>query len=227
MMTTYFYFSVRVLAAVYILYRLWLVLFRKGFYGIWDKIPVKQKKERLTELRPEPVPAPEPYTVVGRTKVEYIKEPVSREIEPVASIPLEPADGDDEEFDEEPDIEHTIVEPEETERPSEEDLEDSDAYIPPPDLDYATGHTYDQLEEALLFMAAPTQDDAVMLRTAATLSGIRHTDMYEFVENELSNTQALDDLFSECLDKNGEVLPKRRSKMSQSELDSFEIDKYV
>lgn len=222
-MEHYMYLTVKAVAAGYILYRVWIILFHGRLFGLWDRIPVRRRVVKTVKE----TPIPENKTVsrlVGKTQGSYLLDtpPV---VDPVPVLPPEPEPdvvGGDEDADDF-EVGQTTV----AERPPDNELYDYDDKLPPASMDYSTGLTYEQLSEAVAFMSAPTEDDEAMMRTAETMLSIRNTDVFEIIEREISSSDAIGRLFNECLDGNGERLPKRKSKMMGGEVASFDFDKYI
>lgn len=217
----YFYLAVRFAAAGYILYRIWGILFRDRLFGLWDRIPVR--KPVVKKVKEPVIPEKgERARLVGKTQGGYMEAPPPV-ADPVPVLPPEPEPaivGKDEDA-----VDFEVGQP--PERPSDEELYDYDDKLPPISSDYSTGLLYEQLSDAVAFMASPTDDDEAMMRTAETLSTIRNSDVFELIEREVSSTEAIGRLFAECLDANGERLPRRRSKMTGPELSDFDFGKYI
>lgn len=222
-MENYAYTAVRALAATYLFYRLFIILFRERLFGIWDRIPVREKKKKLKK---EPSERPsKKRKVVGPTDTTLLPDPLAVEKKPVMEEPLEPSDYIGEDPGLEPEV--PVIKLSISVRVPDEELEDDDEERPLPDPEFSTGLTYEQIVEAVDYVSAPTDNDEVMMRSAKTLSSIRNSEVFDFIEKEVSNTEALEELFAECLDGNGEPLPRRRSKMNEEDLASFDINRFV
>lgn len=220
-MEYYINLTVRAVAAGYILYRVWIILFRERLFGLWDRIHVRRRVVKT--VKETPIPEKDSSSrLVGKTQGNYLPDtpPV---IDPVPVLPPEP----------EPDVVGGGEDAEDFEvgqtaavvRPSDEELYDYDDKLPPASTDYSTGLTFEQLSDAVAFMSAPTDDDEAMMRTAETMLSIRNTDVFEIIEREISSSEAIGRLFNECLDGNGERLPKRKSKMMAQI--NFDIDMFI
>ncbi len=218
-MEPWIYFAVRLAAAVYILYKVWDVLFNKRLYGLWERIPVRRPTPKK-EKKPSVATVKKTSRLVGEAHGGYLAGPAPA-LDPVPVIPVAPEDGT---VDEDPEAEFEIGP--DVERPSDEELYGA-GYEYPPVTDISTGRTYEQLTEAVEFIAAPVEDDEKMMRTAATLSLIRGSELFEFIEREVSSTDAIGRIMAECLDENGEILPRRRSKLAEEQLASFDIEQYL
>lgn len=213
-MIAIFHLAVKCAAAGYLLYKLWIILFRHKLYGLWERIPVKQpctatKDKPAKDRRKARIAA----RVVGKSKTERLAKPVKGAVLPIpdASVIV---DDTEEDFEVGPDVE----------LPSNEELYGAgNAY--PKVADSSTGLTYEQLAETIAYVAAPVEDDERMMRAAEALSLMRGTDLFDIIEREVSNTYAIGRLMDDCLDGNGDRLPKRKSKAAG--LDGFSIEAYV
>jgi hypothetical protein len=219
-MEHYFYPAVRIAAAGYILYKVWLLLFRDRLFGLWDRIPVRGSRPKIDDESKSH--AGETTTgVVGKAHGGYIANPKSG-LDPVPMIPVESVTGNtayeeqDEEFEEGPPMEH----------PSEEELygagnEQSRV------TDYSTGRTFEQIVEALAYMSAPVEDDEMKMRTAETLWAMRGAMLLDVVGREENCIEATDRVIAECLDTNGERLSRRKTSITGEQLASFNADDYI
>jgi hypothetical protein len=213
-MMAIFHLAVKIAATGYLLYKLWIIVFRYKLFGLWERIPLRQPKQKEpTQKIPR---EPKTAKVVGKTKTEYIDNPV---IEAIPLVPVEPETDNvaDEEFEVGPN----------PERPSDEELYGADNVYPPV-TDYSTGLTFEQLAEAIEYVSDPVEEEnEKMMRAAETLSKLRGSDLFELIEREVSNTEAIGRLMDDCLDSNGERLPIRKSKGSAARLSEFSIETYV
>ena len=80
---------------------------------------------------------------------------------------------------------------------------------------------------AAKYVAAPVEDEEMMMRTAETLSVIRGSDLFELIERQVGNTGIVGRLMAECLDENGYRLPQRKPLMPEERIASFDIGKYI
>ncbi len=218
-MEYYFYLAVRLAAAGFILYKVWILLFRDRLFGLWDRIPIRAPRAK-NKPKPSAFARKGGIRLVGEAHGGYLAGPAPA-LDPVPIILAALEDyavGED--IDEEFEVGPAM------ERPSDEELYGA-GNEQPRVMDYSTGRTYEQLTEAVEFMAAPVEDDEVMMRTAETLSLMRGSDLLEFIEREVSSTYAIGLLMADCLDENGERLPKRKSKTAADQLASFDIEKYI
>lgn len=211
MMTTEnFYLAVRLIAASYLLYRLWRWLFCGCAAKFWGKIlPPKPQTEESV---------PEPINVIGSSKTVYLEEPsqsrngtaIGREPEPGGYIGQEDEISPD---DVETDYRPVAILP-------DEDLYDDDDGLPP-DPDLSTGMSFERISEAVGVLTEPDCDEEKKLRAARTFDDLHDTQILEFITREVSNLPAIDKLIKEHLDANGEP---RRPGMN---LENFRIADYV
>jgi hypothetical protein len=212
-MEPYLYLAVRLAAAAYLIYKVWEVLFKKRLFGVWDRIPVRKPRAK-SEASPSAPARRGAARLVGRAHGSYLVAPAPV-LEPV---PVEPV------ADDEPDEQFEVGTG--MERPSDEELYGA-GNEQPRVTDFSTGRTYEQLAEAVDYIAAPVEDDEVMMRTAETLGLIRGSDLFEFIELQVGDTDLIGRLMDDCLDESGARLPRRKSKIAQEALTSFDVGKYV
>jgi hypothetical protein len=217
-MERYVYLAVRVIAATYLMYKVWKVLFKKRLFGMWDRIPVHRPRNQ-SEARSSVPAHKDTARLVGRAHGSYLAAPAPA-LEPVPVIPVAPEPDSDAEPDDQFEVGPDMG------RPSDEELYGS-GNEQPQVTDFSTGRTYEQLTEAVDYIAAPVEDDEIMMRTAETLSMIRGSDLFEFIELQVGDTDLIGRIMADCLDGNGKRLPKRRSKMTGTGLISFDIGNYV
>lgn len=226
-MDTYIHFMVRLLVCGYVLYRIWTVIFSQRLFGVWDKIPVRQK---------EPVPEPEITVVeeknlsdvVGKTTVIYLEDPEVLSKVPAHSEKLEPSDF----MGEEPDISDDDIESklspgpviEEEIQEEQQRFEDADIIAPGPDPDFSTGLTYEEMESAVGVLTVATDDEQQIINAAQIIFSIKDTDLYEFFTNQVSNQDNVEKLLSDCLDDEGSPLVVRKSKRK---IDGFDLRQFV
>ncbi len=229
-METDLHFIVKLAVAGYVLYKVWIVLFKRKLFGIWDKIPVHLPKDT-----PESVMAivteKEISDVVGKTTVVYLDDPKLAAKIPAHSEKLEPSGF----IGEEPDISDEEVESglspkaatpgevlEEQER-----FELMDDLAPGLDPDFSTGLTYEQMANAIGVLTVSTDNEQQIIEAAKTIHSIRDTDLFEFFTNQVSNLDNVEKLMSDCLDDDGSPLTVRKSKRKEEDMRSFDLGKYV
>lgn len=229
-MDTYMHFSVRLLVCGYVLYKIWFLLFKEQLFGIWNKIPVRQRKD-TTEPEITIIEENDLSDVVGKTTVIYLEDPEVEAKIPARSEKLEPSDflGEEPDIsgdDVESDLSSNPVTPEELQE-EQERFEDTDIIAPGLDPDFSTGLTYEQMENAVGVLTVPTDDEQQIIHAAQIIYSIKDTDLYEFFTNQVSNQDNVEKLMSDCLDKDGSPLAVRKSKRTKEDLNEFDMSRYV
>lgn len=227
-METTIHFTVRLLVCGYVLYRIWILIFNERLFGIWDKIPVRQRKDT-----PEPeiaiIEEKSLSDVVGKTIVVYLEDPEVAARVPAHSEKLEPSDyiGEEPEVSDD-DVDSDLSEPVTPEEFLEEQerFEDADIIAPGLDPDFSSGLTYEQMESAVGVLTVPTDDEQQIIHAAQIIYSIKDTDLYEFFTNQVSNHDNVEKLMSDCLDEDGSALTVRKSKRTDG-MKSFDLNKYV
>jgi len=229
-MEAYIHFTVRLLVCGYILYKIWILLFRERLFNVWDKIPVRQQKDS-----PEPemtvVEEKSLSDVVGKTTVIYLEDPEIAAKVPTHSEKLEPSDflGEEPDIsgdDVKTDLSSNPVTPEELQE-EQEQFEDTDIIAPGLDPDFSSGLTFEQMESAVGVLTVPTDDEQQIINAAQIIYSIKDTDLYEFFTNQVSNQDNVEKLMSDCLDEDGEPLAVRKSKRKVENIRIFDLGKYV
>ena len=226
-MDTYIHFTVRLLVCGYVLYRIWTVIFSQRLFGVWDKMPIRQKK---------PVPQPVITVVeeknlsdiVGKTTLIYLEDPEVSSKVPAHSEKLEPSDF----MGKEPDISDDDIESnlssgpvtEEEMQEEQQQFEDPDMIAPGLDPDFSTGLTYEEMESAVGVLTVATDDEQQIINAAQIIFSIKDTDLYEFFTNQVSNQDNVEKLLSDCLDEEGSPLSVRKSKRK---IAGFDMSKFV
>ena len=224
-MENYIYLFVRIAATGYLLYQVWNLLFVKKLYGVWDKIPL-----RATAPKPKPQSTTVAPTdsVVGKTHIVYLEDPELAATVPTRSDKLERGDY----IGEETDIPHDEVEAELTPQQAREILSDDELYESSEssvvaDPDFSSALTFNQIGNVVSVLTQGTDDDAKAIEAAQTIHQIRHTDMFLFITTQISNTDMVEKLLSECLDDSGRPLPERKSRPKPPTVASFDMNKFV
>jgi hypothetical protein len=213
-----------------VLYKIWILLFREQLFGIWYKIPVRQRKDA-----PEPeitiVKEKDLSDVVGKTTIIYLEDPEVAAKTPIRSEKLEPSDFLWEEADisddnVKSDISSSLVTSKELQE-EQERFEDTDIIAPGLDPDFSTGLTYEQMESAVGVLTVPTDDEQQIIHAAQIIYSIKDTDLYEFFTNQVSNQDNVEKLMSDCLNEDGSPLAERKSKQTNENLNKFDMNRYV
>ena len=229
-MEAYLYFTVKLAVFGYVLYRIWIILFKERLFGLWDRIPVHAKKD-FTEPVIETVKEKGATDVVGKTTVVYLEDPELAAKVPAHSEKLEPSGF----IGEEPDISGDDVESDlQTKNLTREEMleeqerfETADDLAPGIDPDFSTGLTYEQMANAIGVLTVSTDNEQQIIEAAKTIHSIKDTDLFEFFTNQVSNLDNVEKLMSDCLDDDGTPLPVRKSKRNIDNLKSFKMNRYV
>ncbi len=216
-MATTFHTAVKIAAAVYILYKIWLLLFRDRLFGLWDRIFLRKASRPKAQEASPPV-VNRPVSLVGPARGGYLEPPVV--MAPVPPVPAKYTAVNDEVFDVDFETGSDV------EQPSNPELYGAGNEYPQV-ADYSTGRSFDQLMEAFSYVAAPVEDEEMMMRTAETLSIIRDSDLFEMMERQAGYTDIIGRLMAECLDENGNRLPKRKPLIPEDRPAFFDVDKYI
>lgn len=231
MIETYLHFTVKLGVCVYVLYKVWIILFKERLFGIWDKIPVISKKKDKKDIQEKVISKEADAEVVGKTNIVYLEDPDLAAKVPTRSEKLEPSDF----IGEEPDISDEEVESDLSSHPktAEEVLEEEERFqvlddiAPGLDPDFSTGLTYEELSNAVGVLTIATDNEQQIIDAAKTIHTIKDTDLYEFFTHQVSNQDNVESLMRDCLDDVGNPLPKRRSKVNPEKLKTFDLDNYV
>ncbi len=219
-MEHYFYLAVRLAVAGYILYKVWVLLFRDRLFGLWDRIPVRKPRNER-EAKPSAPARKGAAQVVGRARGTYLANPAPA-LEPIPLVPVGPEtddtdEGQDEDFEIGPDMD----------RPSDEELYGA-GNEQPRVTDYSTGWTFEQLTDAVAYAANPVEDDEDRkVRAAETFMLLRGTDLFDVIQRDVGNEGGVDRVIAECFDANGERLPRRKLPFSAERLAAFDSGNYI
>lgn len=178
-----------------------------------------QKNEPETK-EPVSLPAIED-DVIGKTKIVYLEDPEVARKTPTRSEPLkkEPIDEDEE-------ISPDDVAQEDkglTEKEREELMAPVDAE---PDPDFDTAMTFEDINNVAEVLMSENPDEQKAIRAAATIHHkMQDTVILSFLTDKLSNEEKVHRLISECLDKSGRPLAKRKS--ASKRMKTFDINEFV
>lgn len=245
-MMTKIYLAVKVYATFHLLYELWVFLFRRKMYGLWDKLyrwarviriilrrwdkkleaarlerrkrhEMREKRRKKEKTASHSVADCE---VIGKTKSVYIPDP-KKAREPVRSEPLPESDfiGEDEDISAD-DVDYTFTDDEDL----SSDLTDADmqALMAPvetePDPDFPTGIPISRISDAADVLMSGTDNMEKRMRTAETLFQLRDTDLFRLFAENICPQEELDMIITECLTDNGmrRVLNEDTLQISQT-----------
>lgn len=257
------YFAVKVTFAFVVFYHLWVFLFCRKIYGLWDKLhnwacitrvrlwkcrkkrmAGKTKCERRRKIygkdlptdEPKPIQAETPQKVeestpidddqnevMGKSNIIYYDDINAARTIPTQSLELKqvelPVDKDINPDDVEDNIEPQKGLTEEDKR----ELMEPEGVIPDPDFDKSL--TYEDMNNLVDVLNSDNPDEQKSIRAASTIHyKLANTVILDFLVNKVSNEDKVNQLLQECLDANGNPLPKRRKA---SKIKSFDINKYA
>lgn len=103
------------------------------------------------------------------------------------------------------------------------ELMEPEGVIPDPDFDKSL--TYEDMNNLVDVLNSDNPDEQKSIRAASTIHyKLANTVILDFLVNKVSNEDKVNQLLQECLDANGNPLPKRRKA---SKIKSFDINKYA
>ena len=103
------------------------------------------------------------------------------------------------------------------------ELMEPEGVIPDPDFDKSL--TYEDMNNLVDVLNSDNPDEQKSIRAASTIHHkLANTVILDFLVNKVSNENKVNLLLQECLDTNGNPLPKRRKT---SKVKSFDINKYA
>lgn len=257
------YFAVKVLCALFIFYHLWVFLFCRKIYGLWDKLhnwariarvrlwkyrkkrmADKAKRERRKKIygkdlptdKPKPIQTEthkkveesppvddDPKEVMGKSNIIYYEDINAACTIPTHSLELKqvelPVDKDVNPDDVEDNFEPQNGLTEEYKL----ELMEPEGVIPDPDFDKSL--TYEDMNNLVDVLNSDNPDEQKSIRAASTIHHkLANTVILDFLVNKVSNEEKVNQLLQECLDANGNPLPKRRKA---SKVKSLDINKYA
>lgn len=231
-MMTKIYLAVKVYATFHLLYELWVFLFRRKIYGLWDKLyrwarviriilrrwdkkleaarlERRNRHEMREKRRKKEKPTPHSVAdceVIGKTKSVYIPEPKKARA-PMRSEPLPESDfiGEDEDISAD-DVYDTFTD--DADLSSDlTDIEIQDLMAPvetEPDPDFPTGIPISKISDAADVLMSGSDDMEKRMLTAETLFQLRDTDLFKMFADNICPQEELDMIIAECLTDEGE-----------------------
>jgi len=213
------YWMVKVMAAVYLLYRTVRFLYwtRKQHY--WRFLNPKEKA-----FIPPPKQETTANSLVGKSQTIYLKEAPqekSEMIKPVFSEDLERNAA----YEEEPDITAEDVE----DSLDRQDLSEEDRFTPLETVGdnggISTGMTFEQLADTLDVVQGKKTGTDGLQAAARILYEIRGSNLFDFLAAQAENEQVIERLLRENLDDAGNPLPETGRK--RRKMEAFDMNKYV
>lgn len=231
-MMTKIYLAVKVYATFHLLYELWVFLFRRKIYGLWDKLyrwarviriilrrwdkkleaarlERRNRHEMREKRRKKEKPTPHSVAdceVIGKTKSVYIPEPKKARA-PMRSEPLPESDfiGEDEDISAD-DVYDTFTD--DADLSSDlTDIEIQDLMAPveiESDPDFPTGIPISRISDAADVLMSGSDDMEKRMLTAETLFQLRDTDLFQMFADNICPQEELDMIIAECLTDEGE-----------------------
>lgn len=234
-----FYMIVRAVVAAYVLYRLHIVVCKKQLYGVWEYLPAlreyllqREMQKKSEKEKHQPIVKVESSpSVIGKTTVVYLDDPATAAVAPAFTVQLETTGYIGEEEDISPDeVESKLTPPAEEVLTKDEYYERLDENAPGEDPELSTGLTYQQLSQAVDVLSSPSfenRKDTEVMEVARTLYAIRGTDMFQFFASQVGNMAMVEQLLEECLDGDGQPLPKRKKKPLLNNTIAFDMERFV
>lgn len=221
MIVSWIYFAIKIGCIAYLLYRLWIVIFRYRLFGIWDRV-LPQKTPPIQKAKASSINSDE--DVLGRTTVVYLDDPDLAATVPEHSEELPPSDFLGEEKDITPEEVEDTLSTEHPYVPSEEELYE-DEERQPLDMEFSRGMTFEEITNVVNVLSTTNGNDEQMIEAARTIFDVQHTDLFQFFTTQVSNADAVEKLLTECLDNHGR--PKKHYRSKSSNIDHFSWDKYI
>lgn len=226
-MMTEIYLAVRIYATVHLLYELWIFLFCRKMYGLWDRLDRlariirlkiwhwrkkragkkcnNKKKRHPREGRPT-VTSVADCEVIGKTKSVYIPDP-KKAREPVRSEPLPESDfiGEDDDISAD-EVDDNLDDYEET-APAlthQEIRELMEPVYSEADPDFPTGIPIDRIRDAADILLSGIGDVEKRMFAAETLFQLKDTDLFDLFAENITSREEMDTIIAECLTETGE-----------------------
>lgn len=223
MIVSWFYFAIKICCIAYLLYRLWVVLFRYRLFGFWDTVlPQKtlpKQKEKVSSISSD-------EDFIGRTTVVYLDDPDLASTVPEHSEELPPSDFIGEEKDITPEEVEDTLSTEQPYVPSEEELYD-DEERQPLDTEFSRGLTFEEITNVVNVLSTTTGNDEQMIEAARTIFDVQHTDLFQFFTTQVSNAGTVEKLLAYCFDKDGKPQSEKNIKSLKNKINGFDWGKYV
>lgn len=222
MMVHTFYLIVKVMAVIYIMYKIFRFLFGKQGQSHWYFLTPKVQEKKETAVS-QPVPHLPPYSIIGKSQTVYLEEPPKVEPpEPVFSEDLQYMPAYEEEQDITPaDVDDSL---------QRDVLTPKDRFLPLDTVEdnerASTGMTYEQISLTIEAVQGKKMNDADRLAAAHTLYDVQGSDLFDFLAMQAENEAAIERLLKEIPDDAGKVSTEYRvAKRKKTE--DFDMDRYV
>ncbi|MDR1341331.1 MAG: DUF4122 domain-containing protein [Prevotellaceae bacterium] len=219
------YLSVKGVATVYLLHKIYRFLSGEQAMTLWRSI-LPEIKAIDPPATPQAQSEPVAYSVVGKSQSVYLEEFFKEEAKAV-----EPAFSEDllqvSTYEEESDITNNDV----ADNLNEEAFSEEDRFLPldtdadNEDFPSSTGMTYQQISEALDVMQGKPMDQAGQQAVARILHEIEGSDLFNFLTAQAENEAMVEKLLRENIDGGSILFSESTGK--HKEIETFDMDKYV
>ena len=246
------YFVVKIVCLIFILWHLWIFIFNRKMYGIWNKIyslmrivrirlwkyrkkRMKQKarnarkKARRKKLVAKPDTPPNDLSAISYATDDVIgktKIVYLEDPEVVRKTPTRSEPMKKEPIEEDSEINPEDVIREEkglTEEEKEELMAPVDAQSDP---DFDTAMTFEDISNVADVLMSEAPDEQKAIRAASTIHHkMQDTVILSFLTDKLSNQEKIHRLLNECLDDSGRPLARRKS--TSKKMKTFDINEFV
>ncbi|RJV02889.1 DUF4122 domain-containing protein [Bacteroides sp. AF34-31BH] len=246
------YFVVKIVCLIFILWHLWIFIFNRQMYGIWNKIyslmrivrirlwkyrkkRMKQKarnarkKARRKKLVAKPDTPPNDLSAISYATDDVIgktKIVYLEDPEVVRKTPTRSEPMKKEPIEEDSEINPEDVIREEkglTEEEKEELMAPVDAQSDP---DFDTAMTFEDISNVADVLMSEAPDEQKAIRAASTIHHkMQDTVILSFLTDKLSNQEKIHRLLNECLDDSGRPLARRKS--TSKKMKTFDINEFV
>ncbi len=246
------YFVVKIVCLIFILWHLWIFIFNRQMYGIWNKIyrlmrivrirlwkyrkkRMKQKarnarkKARRKKLVAKPDTPPNDLSAIFYATDDVIgktKIVYLEDPEVVRKTPTRSEPMKKEPIEEDAEINPEDVIREEkglTEEEKEELMAPVDAQSDP---DFDTAMTFEDISNVADVLMSEAPDEQKAIRAASTIHHkMQDTVILSFLTDKLSNQEKIHRLLNECLDDSGRPLARRKS--TSKKMKTFDINEFV
>ena len=246
------YLAVKIYATFHLLYELWIFLFRRKMYGLWDKlyrrarimrvcirrrrkkqIAARLERQKRHEMRgkkkkeetPNKIPVAD-YDVIGKTKTVYIQDPLKSRIEPMRSEPLPESDfiSEDDEISSD-DVEDNLDSL--TDVADDELKELMEPSLSEPDPDFSQSMTYEDIHNMAEVLSGRESDEDKRTRAAEALNNIQDSDFFNFIVELAESRERVEALMREHFDEDGEPRKKVPAETDTEVATDFDWDLYV
>lgn len=249
------YFLIKIACMIFILQHLWIFIFNRQMFGLWDKIyrlmriarirfwkyrkkRVEQKarnarnarkKARRKKLVAKPDTPPNDLSAISYATDDVIgktKIVYLEDPEVARKTPTRSEPLKKEPIDEDEEISPDDVAQEDKGLTEKEREELMAPVDAEPDPDFDTAMTFEDINNVAEVLMSENPDEQKAIRAAATIHHkMQDTVILSFLTDKLSNEEKVHRLISECLDESGRPLAKRKS--ASKRMKTFDINEFV